>query len=71
MAACSIQPAFRFPGLTLGDIPLSTGQFRGDGRQASHWKDDSLIHFTMGVMDPTSDFGQSMNWSEADTRALG
>lgn len=59
------------PGLTIGDIPLSTGQFRGDGRQASHWKDDALIHTTIGAMDPSADFGQSIDWTDADTRALG
>lgn len=34
--------------------PLSTGRLNGDGRQASHWKDDSLIGGApLGIMDPT------------------
>ncbi len=35
---------------------LSTGRNNGDGRQASHWKDDSLlpgISSPLGIMDPT------------------
>jgi hypothetical protein len=33
---------------------LSTGRVNGDGRQASHWKDDSLIGGSpLGIMDPT------------------
>ncbi len=40
------------PGLTLGDIPLSTVN---DGNQASHWKDDALIAGVhIGLMDPTA-----------------
>ena len=36
-------------------IRFSTGAFNGDGRQASHWKDDSLLGLSqaIGVMDPT------------------
>ena len=34
-------------------LRLSTGAFNGDGRQASHWKDDELLGFRVGVMDPT------------------
>jgi hypothetical protein len=58
-------------GLTVGDIPLSTGQFHGDGRQASHWLDDSFTNETIGAMDPTSNPGQAIEWTDADTRALG
>ncbi len=34
---------------------LSTGRTNGDGRQASHWKDDALIgaSIPLGIMDPT------------------
>ncbi len=37
------------------EIWFSTGAFNGDGRQASHWKDDSLLGLpqAIGVMDPT------------------
>lgn len=45
------------PGAPLGAIyQFSTGSFGGDGRQASHWKDDVLLKITpnIGVMDPTT-----------------
>ena len=44
-----------FPAV-LTSVPLSTGTGTGgDGRQASHWKDESLlgIPLVLGVMDPT------------------
>ncbi|WP_310476084.1 NF038122 family metalloprotease [Sandarakinorhabdus sp.] len=35
--------------------PLSTGAFNGDGRQASHWKDDIILGtLPLGIMDPTA-----------------
>jgi hypothetical protein len=49
---------------------MSTGQFTGDGRQASHWKDDSLIGLLIGVMDPTLGSGVSESITSADVRAL-
>jgi hypothetical protein len=33
---------------------LSTGRTVGDGRQASHWKDDALTGNTIGLLDPTA-----------------
>ena len=33
---------------------LSTGRNLGDGRQASHWKDDTLTNNLIGLMDPTA-----------------
>jgi len=38
----------------------------GDGRQASHWKDDLGI----GIMDPTAAFGETLNISATDLRAF-
>src|SRR5262249_12307480 len=38
---------------TLNVYSLSTGFYTGDGRQASHWKDDSLTGSFIGIMDPT------------------
>jgi hypothetical protein len=49
---------------------MSTGRFIGDGRQASHWKDDSLTGLLIGVMDPTLGSGLSESISSADARAL-
>lgn len=36
---------------------FSTGEYNGDGRQASHWKDASG-NLQLGIMDPTVAFGQ-------------
>ncbi len=33
---------------------MSTGVNNGDGRQASHWKDDQLTGLFIGLMDPTA-----------------
>jgi VCBS repeat-containing protein len=45
---------------------MSTGYYTGDGRQASHFKDNLSI----GVMDPTLAFGEVVPVSHADLRAL-
>jgi hypothetical protein len=45
---------------------FSNGQSNGDGRQASHWKDNLGI----GIMDPTSGFGELQTISENDRRAF-
>lgn len=37
---------------------FSTGDFQGDGRQASHWKDTAGCQVGNGIMDPTFCFGQ-------------
>jgi hypothetical protein len=37
---------------------FATGQFNGDGRQASHWKDTPGCKVGNGIMDPTFCFGQ-------------
>jgi hypothetical protein len=59
---------------SLGGEPLenrmSTGVLTGDGRQASHWKDDGLTGLLVGVMDPTLPFGLIENISASDARAL-
>src|SRR5262245_11978839 len=49
---------------------MSTGGFAGDGRQASHWKDDSLTGTLVGVMDPSLPSGVAENITSADLRAL-
>ena len=47
-------------GLTaLYGNSFSTGQFNGDGRQASHWKDTAGCAIGNGIMDPTFCFGQT------------
>lgn len=43
----------------FGNSLFSTGQFNGDGRQASHWKDTPNCAIGYGIMDPTFCFGQT------------
>jgi hypothetical protein len=45
---------------------MSTGVQYGDGRQASHWKDNLGI----GIMDPTASAGELLAISTADRRAF-
>jgi len=49
---------------------MSTGVVSGDGRQASHWRDDGITGIRIGVMDPTLAAGASYGLSAADIRAL-
>jgi hypothetical protein len=49
---------------------FSTGVYTGDGRQASHWKDDSLTAVHIGLMDPTLAPGVIEAISQADVRSL-
>jgi hypothetical protein len=63
---------FGVPGLTTGDIPMSSGFFRGDGRQASHWKDNDLTGVQIGIMDPTAGVSaQQLEWKTPDNRMMG
>ena len=50
--------------------PLSTGFFLGDGRQASHWKDDAYTGMRIGLMDPSLARAESFEITAADVRAL-
>lgn len=45
---------------------FSTGEVHGDGRQASHWKDNLGI----GIMDPTAGNGELLAITENDLRAF-
>ena len=53
---------------------FTTGAFNGDGRQASHWRDDALIppgiFSPLGVMDPTLPFGVTVSISSLDLIAF-
>jgi hypothetical protein len=48
------------------EYAMSTGRSTGDGRQASHWKDNDLTALTIGVMDPTLGAQQIVPISNAD-----
>jgi hypothetical protein len=61
-----------FTGTT--ELALSTGRPRdpvgGDGRQASHWKDDILSGSFIGIMDPTIAQGEREQITSNDLKAL-
>lgn len=57
-------------GLSGTEFRMSTGLTNGDGRQASHWKDDVLTGTYIGMLDPTLGFGTIQQISEADFRSL-
>ncbi len=55
------------------ELPLSTGRpdgSGGDGRQASHWKDDALTGRYIGIMDPTGERGRRDTITENDLKAF-
>jgi hypothetical protein len=55
------------------ELSLSTGgsdRDRGDGRQSSHWKDDDLSGFYLGIMDPTLPRGTLACITDSDLMAL-
>src|SRR5262245_17253971 len=58
-----------FDVVTL-EARMSTGAVTGDGRQASHWKDDVLTGLMVGLMDPTLPRGYHEAIRTADIRAL-
>jgi hypothetical protein len=54
-------------------MSLSTGRpdgTGGDGRQASHWKDDGLTGTYVGVMDPTIGYGEHYVITDNDIAVL-
>jgi hypothetical protein len=65
---------YNYGTTTLGEIPMSTGAFTGDGEQASHWFDDENPPFiTIGIMDPTASSPNlvvSPGFTANDLRAL-
>ena len=58
-----------FDDLTV-EHRMSTGFSRGDGRQASHWKDDQLTGVYVGLMDPTRSPRTILELTDADARAM-
>jgi len=55
------------------ELALSTGRpdiTGGDGRQASHWKDDALSGQYLGIMDPTIPSGQRWTLTNNDLAAF-
>ncbi len=65
-------PVF-YSGITGSpELALSTGATSagGDGRQTSHWKDDSLTGTHIGIMDPTLPSGRRFVVTDNDKAAL-
>lgn len=64
-------PFFSIDGQTIydGDAFLSTGRVNGDGRQASHWKDNLPGEPQLGALDPTVAFGQQTVVTSLDLAA--
>ena len=56
---------FSLDGTTVGP-QFSTGVNFGDGRQASHWKDNMFI----GLMDPTAGLGETLHITGNDVLAM-
>lgn len=56
---------FSLDGSTVGP-EFSTGMNFGDGRQASHWKDNLFI----GLMDPTAGMGETLQITGNDVLAM-
>lgn len=54
----------------LNAYSMSTGAKGGDGRQASHWKDDAFTGNFIGIMDPSLSSGVSEPITAADLRAM-
>jgi hypothetical protein len=57
---------FSIDGGATASAQFSTGVTYGDGRQASHWKDDLAI----GLMDPTAGLGEVLAISQEDLLAM-
>lgn len=49
---------------------MSTGRLNGDGRQASHWKDNLPGVLPIGLMDPSVGGSLQLFFTEADIRAF-
>lgn len=57
----------------IGELPLSTGRpdaSGGDGRQASHWKDEALTGTFIGLMHPALKTGVAESLTASDLRAF-
>ena len=67
----SSSPFFSIDGQNIynGDAFLSTGRINGDGRQASHWKDNTPGQPQLGILDPTVAFGQQSVVTSLDLAA--
>lgn len=64
-------PFFSVNGATAFDgAYFATGQYAGDGSQASHWKDSAGCGAQIGIMDPTFCRGQMGTVTDDDVAAM-
>jgi hypothetical protein len=66
LTASETEKYFSLDGGQTEIAQFSTGEFLGDGRQSSHWKDNLGI----GVMDPTVGDGELVNITSQDLQLL-
>jgi len=59
-------PYFSLNGGATSLGTFSTGVYNGDGRQASHWKDN----LALGIMDPTAAPGELLTMTALDIQAM-
>ncbi|MES9902267.1 MAG: NF038122 family metalloprotease [Sedimenticola sp.] len=59
-------PYFSLDGGLTSLALFSTGRFNGDGRQASHWKDN----LGLGILDPTAGYGELLQIDALDRLAM-
>ena len=52
------------------ELALSSGDFFGDGNQASHFLGDAISGVNLGILDPTLASGLSFDLTEADLRVF-
>lgn len=58
--------SFSVDGCATSLAPFSTGKVHGDGRQASHWKDN----LGLGILDPTADVGELLLVTALDLKGM-
>ncbi|WP_309646547.1 NF038122 family metalloprotease [Phenylobacterium sp.] len=63
-------PFFSIDGESAYGGGFSTGAFNGDGRQASHWKDNIVGMPQLGALDPTVAYGQMGRVTSLDLAAF-
>ena len=66
----TVDKLFTINNVAVNQVRMSTGISKGDGRQASHWKDDQFTGVNIGIMDPSLSFGLRTNVSPNDLIAM-
>jgi hypothetical protein len=56
--------------ILTSELPMSTGQFNGDGFRTGHWQDESVGGQYYGLFDPLDDFSAIRSLTEQDIMGL-